>query len=321
MNGDTLWTKCLGGASVDVGFYAHQTADKGYIMAGGVNSGELPGWHGAFDSYVVKLDSLKDTVWTKCLGGSDWEQAKCIRETSDGGFVIASYTGSDDGDVRGSHGGDDIWIVKLNSSGDTLWTRSLGGSENDEPYYIMETTDHEYVVAGYTNSDDGDVINNNGSRDAWLVKLKQGGSIRWSKCLGGSDFDEARYIIQTEDGGYIVAGSAGSDDGDVSGNNGERDLWVVKLSADPMGEDQVVINDNPITVYPNPLNNNAVIGFPNPQNEKYKLTVTDASGRIVRITENITGNEYNFKKGHLRKGIYFIGLSGDKCYRTEIIIK
>jgi hypothetical protein len=86
------------------------------------------------------------------------------------------------------------------------------------------------VVAGSTGSNNGDVNGNRGSCDGWVVKLDQPGNIVWQKCLGGSRCDYSHSIRRTADGGYIVAGDTNSNDGDVSGNHGSEDFWIVKLA-------------------------------------------------------------------------------------------
>ena len=109
------------------------------------------------------------------------------------------------------------------------WQRCLGGSYWDEAHSIQQTSDGGYIVAGYTESNDGDVVGYHGDWDIWVVKLDENGNIQWQKCLGGSDSDKAYSIQQTSDGGYIVAGLAYSNNGDVYGNHGESDMWIVKL--------------------------------------------------------------------------------------------
>jgi len=109
--------------------------------------------------------------WQKCLGGSGGEVAFDIRQTSDGGYVVAGYTNSNDGDVSGNHGGNDAWVVKLNALGATQWKKCLGGSGGDCAYDIQQTIDRGYIVAGYTESNDGDVSGNHGNDDVWVVKL------------------------------------------------------------------------------------------------------------------------------------------------------
>ncbi len=232
-NLDTLWTKCLGGSSYEMAHSIQQTTDDGYITAGYTisNDGDVCGNHGYEDFWIVKLDAIGDTLWTKCLGGSDPEIARSIQQTIDGGYIAIGFTRSSDGDIWGNHGDNDTWIVKLNASGDTLWTKCLGGGNIDYANSIQQTTDGGYIAAGHTKSSNGDVLGNNGAFDAWIVKLNVSGDILWTKCLGGSDWDLAYSIQQTSDGGYIVAGETRSYDGDIWGNHGNYDSWIVKLNA------------------------------------------------------------------------------------------
>ncbi|MDD4248563.1 MAG: PKD domain-containing protein, partial [Methanosarcina sp.] len=229
--GNIVWQKSLGGSSYDNAYSIQQTSDGGYIVAGESNSndGDVTGNHGGFDYWVVKLDTTGNIVWQKSLGGSGGELAESIQQTSDGGYIVAGYSRSTDGDVTGNHGGYDYWVVKLDTTGNIVWQKSLGGSDHDYAYSIQQTSDGGYIVAGDSRSNDGDVTGNHGGYDSWVVKLDTTGNIVWQKCLGGSISDNAYSIQQTSDGGYIVAGYSGSTDGDVTGNHGEFDYWVVKL--------------------------------------------------------------------------------------------
>ncbi|UCH15010.1 MAG: hypothetical protein JSV22_03350, partial [Bacteroidales bacterium] len=109
--------------------------------------------------------------WQKILGGSGGEWAVSIQQTTEGGFVFAGASNSNDGDVSGNHGGYDFWIVKLFPSGEIEWQNSLGGSFLDYSNYIKQTDDGGYIVAGFSNSNDGDVTGNHGYGDYWIVKL------------------------------------------------------------------------------------------------------------------------------------------------------
>ena len=169
--------------------------------------------------------------WQKCLGGTADDFANSIQQTSDGGFIVAGETRSNDGDVSGNHGKSDAWVVKLNSLGDILWKKCLGGTGNDYARSIQQISDGGFILTGYTNSNNGDVSGNNGYYDAWVVKLNSSGDILWQKCLGGTYDDYARSIQQTSDTGFILAGYTFSNDGDVSGNHGFSDAWVVKLNS------------------------------------------------------------------------------------------
>ena len=232
--GNITWQKSLGGSYDDRASSIQQTTDGGYIVAGysSSNDGDVTGNNGNKDYWIVKLDATGNITWQKSLGGSGGDDASSIQQTTDGGYIVSGYSESIDGDVTGNNGNVDYWIVKLDATGNITWQKSLGGSYDDVAYSIQQTTDGGYIVAGLSASDDGDVTGNNGGVDSWIVKLDATGNITWQKSLGGSEWDRATSIQQTTDGGYIVAGFSESIDGDVTGNNGNKDYWIVKLSND-----------------------------------------------------------------------------------------
>ena len=232
-SGQLLWQKALGGTSND---YAHsliQAVDGGYAVAGeaGSNNGDVVGNHGGFDFWVVKLSSTGQLEWQKTLGGTGNDYAQSLIQTAEGGYAVAGYTHSTDGDVSGNHGGEDFWVVKLDSSGELEWQKTLGGTGDDAAYSLIQTTEGGYAVAGNTHSTDGDVSGNHGLRDFWVVKLSSTGQLEWQKTLGGTNYDEVYSLIQTTEGEYSVAGVTLSNDGDVSGNHGEGDFWIVELNS------------------------------------------------------------------------------------------
>jgi len=244
-SGNIIWQKSLGGSGGETAYSIQQTNDGGYIVAGTSTStdGDVTGNHGNGDYWIVKLDSSGNIIWQKSLGGSGNDYAQSIQQTSDGGYIVAGTSTSNDGDVTGHHGAagvpgvngvSDYWIVKLDSSGNIIWQKSLGGSDDDIVTSIQQTTDGGYIVAGYSWSTDGDVTGNHGNGDYWIVKLDSSGNIIWQKSLGGSGNDYASSIQQTTDGGYIVAGTSWSNDGDVTGHHGAAgvtDYWIVKLDS------------------------------------------------------------------------------------------
>jgi len=231
--GTVLWKKNYGGSSFDEAFAIKQTADRGYIVTGYTESNDIDvsGNHGNKDVWLLKLDSIGEIQWQKCLGGSNWDEANDIQLTIDGGFVLVGRSGSTDGDVTGNHGSWDYWVVKLSSTGQIEWQKCYGGGNYDFGYTIFPTSDGGYIVGGEAQSTDGDIIGNPGGMAAWVIKLNFEGKIEWQKALGGSYTDRANEVIQTREGGYMVFGQTDSNDGDVSGNHGGTDLWAVKLSA------------------------------------------------------------------------------------------
>ena len=228
------WERCLGGSKDEHAQSVQQTADGGYVVAGYAysNDGNVSGNHGGKDFWIVKLEPSGKLDWQKCLGGSSDDEASSVRQTADGGYIVAGYTESNDGDVKGLHGKEgtaDFWVVKLGPSGNKIWQKCLGGSGDDEASSVRQMADGGYVVAGYTNSNNGDVSGKHGEKDYWIVKLDESGNKKWQKCLGGTRDDYAQSVQQTVDGGYVVAGFTASNDGDVSGKHDGFDFWIVKL--------------------------------------------------------------------------------------------
>jgi hypothetical protein len=226
------WENNFGGADTEFANDIEQTEDGGYVVAGESESSDsdVGGNNGEEDYWIVKLDETGQLEWENNLGGSGRDEAKDIEQTEGGGFVVAGYTSSNDGDVSGNKGNDDYWIVKLDETGKLEWENSLGGSDQDRARSIEQTADGGLVVFGQSSSNDGDVGGNNGGFDYWVVKLASNGQLEWENNLGGSAWDMAKDIEQTADGGFIVAGDSESSNGDVGGNKGKEDYWIVKLN-------------------------------------------------------------------------------------------
>ncbi|UUX92572.1 lectin like domain-containing protein [Methanoplanus endosymbiosus] len=225
------WQNCLGGSAADDSFSVIQTSDGSYAATGYTRSdnGDVSGNHGEDDYWAVKVSPEGELSWQKCLGGSSYDKAQQIAESSAGDYYLIGETYSDDDDVSGNNGSYDFWVAKTDSSGNITGQKCLGGTSVDCGYAIALTSDGGYAAAGYTQSNDGDVSGRHGAQDIWAVKVDSSGNIDWQNCLGGTNYDYGYSINQTSDGGYIIAGQTGSNDDDVSGNHGNGDVWIVKL--------------------------------------------------------------------------------------------
>ena len=237
--GDIVWSKTLGGGNVDYGRSIALTNQGGFIVAGASLSldGDVTGRHGSLDGWVVKLDANANIIWQKTLGGDGYDATHSVIATSNGNFVVAGYNSSNNHDVSGNHGGTDLWIIKLDTDGNLIWQNSLGGRghdgiQGDSFTDLRQTIDRGYIIAGNTSSIDGDVFDNKGKRDIWIVKLDHQGQIVWQKTMGGSENEAAVAIVTTKNGGYTVLSETLSNNGDVSSNNGNQDMWVVKFAPD-----------------------------------------------------------------------------------------
>jgi len=232
--GAIQWQRTLGGTDADEAIYIQQTSDEGYILGGHTESddGDVSGHHNNRDLWVVKLDESGAIEWQRALGGSGNEIMGSVRQTTDGGYFVCSTAGSSNGDVVGNHGVGDIWVLKLDPTGAIQWQKALGGSVTDYANEGVQTADGGYVVAGFTRSIDGDLSFSRGQEDIWVIKLTATGAIEWSNTFGGNKQDLSTSITQAADGGYVIAGSTTSTDGDVTSlqGPGSTDIWIFKLT-------------------------------------------------------------------------------------------
>ena len=237
--GNLLWQKSLGGSFNDFANSIVQTEDGGFVVAGysSSNDGDVTGHHGSTvssDYWIVKLDSTGNLLWQKSLGGNSPDNANQIQRTSDGGLIVCGSSSSNDGDVSGNHGNSDFWLVKLNASGNLLWQKCFGGIGDDVASSLAQTSNNGFIIAGWSNSNDGDVSGNHGNYDYWVVKSDDAGNLVWQKSLGGTAGEFAYSVTQTSDNGFVVGGYSGSGNGDVTGYHGGvfwGDYWIAKLDA------------------------------------------------------------------------------------------
>jgi len=208
-SGSMAWNKTFGGSGDDYGYSVQETSDGGYVIAGATGSYGA----GNDDVWLIKADSSGNGTWDKTFGGSGLDWSHSVRQTSDGGYIIAVST-----DSYGA-GNDDVWLIRADSSGNVTWDKTFGGSGDDYGHSVQETSDEGYVIAGATGSYGA------GNDDVWLIKTDSSGNAVWDKTLGGSNSDYGWLIQQTSDGGYIIAGYT-----DSYGAGG-YDIWLIKVAA------------------------------------------------------------------------------------------
>jgi hypothetical protein len=242
--GKVLWQRSLGGSGQEGSSCLCNAHGGGYLIGCSTTStdGDVLGHHGvagSTDGWIVKLDMAGRTEWTKCYGGSGDEDIIRIIPTNDGGYMFAGRGGSKDGDVSGHHGStskSDIWIVKIDSAGVIIWQKSYGGTGTDAPFGLARTDDSAYVIAGYSDSKDGDVTGNHGLMDYWVLKINDTGKVLWENSYGSPQNEDVNTVTVTKDGGYIIGGSAYYSGGDITaahhGPNTAYDIWIIKLSRD-----------------------------------------------------------------------------------------
>jgi len=185
-----------------------------------------------FVSLTVFLSAKLSVVNSVRLGGNGNDLASDVVVEEDGSVLISGYTDSSTGTVFSSHGQEDFLIVKLDSDLDLQWWKTFGGSKRDIAEAIALTADGGYLLAGLTESADGDVTGNNGIGDFWVIRLSAEGELIWERTLGGSGQDHAYDVLEKPSGNILVAGYTRSEDGDVSGYDWGEDFWIVELDSE-----------------------------------------------------------------------------------------
>ncbi len=215
-NGTIEWEQTYGGPYADVVYSIIQSSDGNYVVAGYTCS-----YGNSYQFWVLKLsqDSEGGVIWNYTYGGNGWDVACSIQETfadpstqlNSTGYIITGYTTSP------SFGGNDLWIIKLFPNGTVDWQKRYGSTNHECGLSIIQTSDGGYIACGRTKSFGAS------NYDVWVLKLDEDGIIEWEKRYGGSNYDYATSIQETDDG-YIIAASTQSFGG------GNWDFWVLKLN-------------------------------------------------------------------------------------------
>jgi len=342
-HGDKIWEKTIGGTDWDFGYCVQENpADSGYIIGGTTYSYGK----GNADMYLIKTDRNGDTLWTRTYGGTDDDELKSVKPTSDGGFILAGYTKS----FKDADG--DVYLVKTNSVGDTLWTRTYGDTAIEIAHDVVESINGGYIIGGETQSfghtktgiyvirtnPSGDptwtrsnspvaqkkIVNSlaeesdgtiafTGTMDVYLGGNLDGLFFRydalgnytgtWASFEGtgvGTLQDEELFSITlTHDKGYIMCGYT---DTIYSGFGSYPNVFILKLDSNETKPSYfytfVAPEINPLVaaeVYPNPLNENGTMTLESskPFNDNTTLVITDMLGRNASGFFNLTRSGIN----------------------------
>src|SRR5436190_17925854 len=185
------WQKCLGGTLQDLPSALIRSKDEDIILLSNVdsNNGDVLYNHGSTDIWITKLDVSGKIIWQKTIGGSSIDVATGISELQNGNLVISGYTSSSNGDFLTNKGSFDIFLLCTDAQGNILWTKIYGGSLVDLCYSQLRTDDGGFILGGSSYSSDGDVTNNHGDQDLWILKTDSVGNILWQQSVGGSAID------------------------------------------------------------------------------------------------------------------------------------
>jgi hypothetical protein len=342
-NGNIQWAKTYGGTYGDWAYSVQQTSDGGYIVAGYTDSFGA----GDGDIILIKTDANGNIQWAKTYGGTRWDYASSVQQTSDGGYIVAGGTYS-----FGAGWDDDIFLIKTDANGNIQWAKTYRGASGDGAFSVQQTSDGGYIVANYTFSFGA------GWNDIFLIKTDANGNIQWAKTYGGTSWDGAFSVQQTSDGGYIVAGytysfGAGGDifliKTDANGNIGSCSIvrsvspTVNTVSPTVTTPSLSVSSVSPIvnTVSPTVTSPTLTVSEPCPLSisefcqpvsgiiTQYKGGIkVSGSGEFEVKVYNVSGGMVKSVKGkdevklELSRGVYFVEVvSGDRVLREKVLIR
>ncbi len=337
-SGNQEWYRMYDGGDGDIGYWAEQTPDGGYIICGSIRV------QGTEKLGLLKTDSLGNELWRRIYG--DWIAAGySLRQTADNGYIVAgcnyaagSYNAgyllkvdslgfeqwsrhyleddaltiyevaltSDGGYImtglKGEEHNFDIFLKKVTSSGDTEWTQYFDIGTWDWGFWVEQTTDGGYVLSGFNDS--GDISNS----DAYILKTDANGEPEWDLTIGGDQSDLARCVRQTSDGGFIVCGRTI----DTTGIPASY-IWLIRLNAEgtPIdGPEWLAPNSFSLfPAYPNPFNACTIISYSLPTESSVSVEIYDILGR--RLTTIFEGEQdqgshsVTWNASRQTSGIYF----------------
>lgn len=333
--GNIEWQKTYGGQYADLLRSMEQTSDNGYILAGYSNSpisGEkTEDSKGAGDYWIVKIDDSGVIQWQKTYGADGDDQPYVIHQTADGGYVIGGN--SDSKNALTTQGGivsngTDLWLLKLDQEGSVDWSKTFDFGKVDILTSLVENNDHSLLIGGYAKSEIvrsaastiakavGASLDKDGVNDYIALKTDEKGEEIWNKTVGSGGEDILRKVIETRDGGYIMAGTSNSNASkDKNSNIGSNDFWVVKLK----DKEKVEKVKSSIEAIPNPVKTytNVIIGY---DFKEGTATLVDISGRILQEFK-IESRTVPVDLSRYAEGIYIINIKTDVKKESVKVIK
>lgn len=337
VSGNIEWQKTFGGIYADELKSIQQTKDEGYIIGGYSNSPKSDDKSddnfGEGDFWIIKLDKNGTLQWEKTIGASQDDNLFALSQTIDGGFILGgnSNSGASNSKTKANGKGSDFWVVKLDEDGTIVWQETYDFGKLDILTSIVENKDGTYLIGGFAQSEASNssvssggilgkltkVTDKEGINDYIALKISNTGEQIWSKTVGSKGDEVMRKLIETRDGGYVLAGtSTGGASRDKNSSNGGSDFWVAKLK-DRTKPEKVKVD---IEAYPNPAENftNTLVNY---DYEDGWATLYDLNGRLLQKTELHGEHTIPIQLGNIPSGVYIVNIKTNRRTDSVKIIK
>jgi hypothetical protein len=357
--GEELWTRLDGywfthDSTGGIGLSVDETSDGGYILTGYRKPfifGDIT------DLWLIKTDSAGEFEWSKTHGAENPDWGACVRQTSDGGYIIAGYTSTDLS----------YMVLKTDVAGDTVWVSGLPFSWYSKGQWVEQTSDGGYITAGYgvpledgkdhlvvmkmtsngdtawmrmeqgwfpdqlggvsrcvrQTSDDNFILTGHTAEwideidDLFLVKLNPDGDTLWTRIYGGADQDMGYCVDQTADGGFIVVGAT------KSFGAGGFDIWLLRTDSEGdtlSGIEESVIDGASNWQILSPVGREIVLRYEGCPHG-FHASVFDAAGRRVdELHSTEQSGTVTWPVTHQSPGVYFIKQAGQTEPLAKVVL-
>ena len=287
--GETLWTRSYGGSDIDIGYSLQQTTDEGYIIAGSTQSFNV----GYFDIYLVKVDAIGDTLWTRTYGSYNYEHGRSVQLTPDGNYIVAGWTWTYGPGICA------FWLLKIAGEG-----TSLNPPEN---FCVDESTGLATWEPPLT-------------RDLLVYNVYLDGALEGTV---GIDVFEYLYIDLVNGQSYVAGVSAVYDEG-------ESDIVEFPFTYTGVGADDIVNITTALKCnYPNPFNPTTNIAFSLKDASNVTMEIFNIKGQKVKtlINDRLEAGSHRIiwdgkdeDNKSVSSGIYFYKMKASKFVSTKKMI-
>lgn len=324
--GNIEWQKSFGGQYMDQLESILPTKDEGYIIGGWSNSpksgNKTEETFGEGDYWILKLDKNGDTEWERTFGGEDDDHLYVIIEVKEGGYLLGgdSRSGTSGNKKKSNGRGTDFWLVKLSGTGEIDWQETYDFGRTDVLTSITENEDGTILLGGNAKTENTGLARTDkkGIDDYIALKIAADGEEKWRRTVGSAGEDNLKKLVETRDGGYLLAGTTnGKVSRDRNTGQGRSDFWVVKLR-DKDKEDEADRYVG-LEAFPNPTENftNIIV---NHEFESGGASVYDITGKLVQ-SFSIESRTVPVDLRGLPVGVYIVTISTNVSTESVKILK
>ena len=320
--GSIVWKKRIGGSKSDLLSELVNIDDKTFAIAGSTYSYYDGDFVGAKGDFSVKMDTSGNILWKRSFGSPFDTLSIGLKEfhaiTMSKNDIVS--VGMMIVDLPPNTPIPYTWqylVTKSDTAGNRKWSKLFGGSETENAKSVKSFPNGDILVTGFTQSNDGDVQNNHGNLDFWIVRLDSLGTLKNANCYGGSKEDQAYSSVIDKKGNVLVVGYSYSTDGTFTQNKGMSDWAIVKLRYPGTSVKESLMDENAIIEYPNPVHDQLVIRIS--QNIAPNLSIYDIFGKRMYSSSHLK-SETTIDMSTFPNGMYIMTYQlGGETFSRKIV--